>query len=313
MVLRANVLIRFLAMHLRLAHITLCAWLLIGQQLTHAQKQTSANDSSNNSVSCPSVVPDEQPPSGPEISISDVTLSGFIQMPISYQAEIVASIKQQRHVYPLDGVVEEAVERVREGWQNRGYFKVEASGNAKTLTTSASSIQIALFVNVEENAQYRLGGISFKNNRALLDSANLRDLLPVKDGEIFGREKIAEGLENLRRIYGQHGYINYTGVPSTTFDDEKKLAYLEIDMDEGKQFYFSTVEILGVDVAAQQRILKDFPAGQIYNSRLFDLFVKRHSSVFPFPSNDPWHVKKRLNEREATVSITLDARLCPTD
>jgi outer membrane protein insertion porin family len=294
------------------AQIALCTWLLIGQQLTHAQRQTSANDTSKDSGSCPSALPNDEPPSGSEISISDVTFSGFIQMPISYQEEIVASIKQQRYLY-VDGLVEDAVERVKAGWQNHGYFKVEASGNAKTLTSSAGSIQIALFVNVEENVQYRLGEITFKNNRILSDSAKLRDLLPIQDRAIFSREKIAEGLENLRKVYGEDGFINYTGVPSITFDDEKKLAYLEIDVDEGKQFHVSSVDILGVDKAAQQQILRDFPLGQIYNFRLFDLFLKRHSSVFAFPSNDPWHVKKRLDEQTATVSIMLDARPCPVD
>jgi outer membrane protein assembly factor BamA len=42
-------------------------------------------------------------------------------------------------------------------------------------------IQLALFVHVEENAQYRLGGITFKNNKVLSNSAKLRDEFPIKD------------------------------------------------------------------------------------------------------------------------------------
>ena len=298
-------------MRLRLALIALCTWLLTGQQLTHAQKQTSANDSSKNSVSCPSALPHDEPPSGPEISISDVTFSGFIQMPIPYQEEIVASIKQRRYVSPLDGVVEEAVERVKAGWQNHGYFKVEASGNAKTVTTSASNIQITLLVNVEENAQYHLGGITFKHNRILLDSAKLRDLLPIKDGEIFSREKIAEGLETLRKVYGEFGYINYTGVPSTTFDDEKKLAYLEIDVDEGKQFLVNGVEVEGLDEPARQKVLSDLllKPGQPYNSRLWELSLLKMAALFPgceCRPSQPLH----LDEGTGTVAVTLDFRPC---
>jgi len=300
-------------MRLRLAHIVLCTWLLIGQQLIQAQKQTSGNESSLYSVPCLSALPNDKPPSGPEVSISDVTFSGFIQMPVSDQDDIASSIKRETHGYSVDSLVEEALERVRAGWQNRGYFKVQVSGEGKALKKNGTDIQIALFVHVDENIQYRLGRITFKNNRAITKSAALRDLFPIKDGDIFSREKIAKGLENLRKVYGEYGYINYTGVPSTTFDDEKKLVYLEIDVDEGKQFYVSSIEVVGVDTAAQPNILRDFPAGQIYNSRLFDLFLKRHSAVFPFPSNDPWHVKKRLDERAATVSITLDARPCPVD
>lgn len=289
-------------MRLRLAHFALCGSLLIGQQLGHAQQ-----------VLCASAPPTDEPYSGPEISISDVTFSGFIQMPISDQDAIAASLKRQRYAFSLDNVVEEALERVKAGWQDQGYFKAEVSGDAKTVTTSSASLQIALFVHIEENAQYRLSGISFKNNKVLSDSAKLRNLFPIKDGAIFGREKIAEGLDNLRKAYGEYGYINYTGVPNTTFDDEKKLASLEIDIDEGKQFYLTRVDILGLDESSRQEIMKDLPVGQIYNQRLFDLFLEKHASTFKFLHDDPSLVAKRLDERAGTVEISLDCRPCPVD
>src|SRR5215472_1977024 len=147
-------------MRLRLAHFTLCGSLLIGQQPSQAQQ-----------VPCTSAAPTEEPHSGPEISIRDVTFSGFIQMPISDQDATAASLKRQRYASSLDNVVEEALERVKARWQDQGYFKAKVSGDAKALTTSAASLEIALFVHIEENAQYRLSGISFKNNKVLSDSA----------------------------------------------------------------------------------------------------------------------------------------------
>ncbi len=50
-------------------------------------------------------------------------------------------------------------------------------------------------------------------------------MFPIKDGDVFDRDKIAKGLDNLRKAYGQLGYINYTSVPEPTFDEEKKLVY----------------------------------------------------------------------------------------
>jgi outer membrane protein insertion porin family len=232
-------------------------------------------------------------------------------MPISDQEEIVASIKRQKYAYPLDGVVEEALERLRAGWQNQGYFKVQVNGDAKTVTTSETSIQLALFAHVEENSQYRLGGITFKNNRVLSNSAKLRDLFPVKDGDIFSRENVAKGLENLRKAYGEYGYINYNGVPSTTFDDERKLAFLEIDIDEGKLFYVSRINVEGIGAPPQQQVLKELALkpGDIWNSRLWELSLRRVASEFTHcvcPSDNP----KQLDERTGTVALTLDFRPC---
>jgi len=272
----------------------------MGQQLTRAQQ-----------APCSSALRPEEPSSGPEIAISDVTFSGFIQLPISDQDQIVASLKQQKYTSPLDGVVEEALERVKAGWQNHGYFRAEVSGEVKTMTTSAANLQIALFVHVQENGQYRLDEITFKNNKVLSDSAKLRDLFPITNGEIFSREKVATGLENLRKVYGQYGYINYTDVPSTTFDDERKLAHLVIDIDEGKQFYIGAINFLGVDEATQREIMRDSPfkAGQIYNSRLYDLFLSQHASLFPnCECRDSEAL--RLNEKTGIVTLTMDVRPC---
>src|SRR5262249_39962880 len=91
------------------------------------------------------------------------------------------------------------------------------------------------------------------------------------DGAIFSRERLAEGLENLRKAYDELGYINYTGVPEFGFDDEKKLAFLEIDIEEGKQFYLTRVEILGLDDSSRREVLNDLRVGQVYNQRLFGL------------------------------------------
>jgi len=232
-------------------------------------------------------------------------------MPILDQDEIVASIKRETHGPALDGVVDEALERVRAGWQDRGYFKVKVNGDAKTVPNSATDSHIALFAHVDENIQFRLGGITFKNNRAITNAAALRTLFPIKDGDVFSREKVVKGLGNLRKAYGEYGYINYTGVPSTTFDDDQKLAYLEIDVDEGKQFYVSDINVVGLGEPARQKVLHDLlvKPGEIYNGRLWELSLSKVASLFPecaCRASQPL----QLDERTGTVAVTLDFRPC---
>ena len=272
--------------------------------LAHAQSQNS-NADLEHSPPCLAAAA-QNPPSGPEVSISNVTFSGFIQMPISDQDEIVASVKGRTRGTTDDGLLEDALERIRAGWQDRGYFKVNVTGDARTATNT----QIALFVHVDENAQYRLGGITFKNNRAIF-SESLRDFFLIKDGDIFSREKIATGLENLRKAYGEFGYINYTGVPSTLFDDEKKVAYLEVNVDEGKQFYVSDINVEGVDGPALQRLKKELvlKPDRIYNSRLWELSLSRIASFMPDCKCTP-SSEFQLDEQKGGIAITVDARRC---
>src|SRR5260370_16656186 len=161
------------------------------------------------------------------------------------------------------------------------------------------------------NAQYKLSGITFRNNKAIINVKALRRLFPISDGDIFSRERMEKGLESLRKAYGQLGYINFAAVPRTAFDDENGLISLDIYVDEGKPFYVSSVNVLGLNEPAQREILKDAPAGQIYNSKTFYLSLKNPSSLLQVSSDDPCHVKKRGDERAGTVAITLDAYPCP--
>jgi outer membrane protein insertion porin family len=244
------------------------------------------------------------------MSIAEVKFSGALQIPKSDQAMIARLIKLQTHGDSVDGVTDDALERVRAGWQDRGYFKVQVRGKAKTLTGSHGR-RIAIEVLVNEGMRYRLSKISFKNNKAISDVAGLRSVFPIKDGDIFSREKIAAGLENLRKFYGELGYLNFTAFPGTVSDDTRGMISLEIDADEGKQFYVSSINIAGLDEPSKAAILKDSPVGHVYNERLFRLFLEKYQSVFKLHPEDPRLTATRLEEQTGAVSITLYACPCP--
>jgi outer membrane protein assembly factor BamA len=302
-----------LAMRLELAEIAVLATasLLASDGAIHEEQAVANLLPENRSDSpCPSSNAQDQRLSGPEISIAGMSFSGALQMAVVDQDQIADSVKRETHRTSVDSVTAEALERVRAEWQNRGYFKAQVTGEARTITSQ----HIALFVHVDEGPQYKLSRITFKNNKAISNAVVLRRLFPIKDGNIFSRERIAKGFDNLREAYGELGYINFASVPDTAFDDENALISLKIDVDEGKQFYVSSVNVLGLSEPAQQEILKDFPVGQIYNVRIFELFLEKHSSLLQFSSPyDPRHVKRQLDERAGTLAITLDAHPCPVD
>ena len=218
--------------------------------------------------------------------------------------------------------LEEDTERVRAEYQNRGYFKANVT-DPKTvihdtghkgfhipLLQSGPGKAVDITMPIDEGDKYRLGKITFKNNKFLSNTSALRNLFPLKDGDIFSREKVAKGLENLRKAYGQYGYINYTGVPSTTFDDEKKLANLEIDIDEGKQFYVRRIEFQGNTTTRDKVIRRELSLeeGGIYDSRLWELSLQRLNQLSYFDQlkpDDPNVTEKRLDEKNGQVDLTL--------
>jgi outer membrane protein insertion porin family len=218
--------------------------------------------------------------------------------------------------------LEEDTERVRAEFQNRGYFKVLVddpkteihdtghSGFHVPLLQPGLGKAVDITMPIEEGDRYHLGTITFKNNKAIQSTAALRSLFPMKDGEIFSREKVAKGLENLRKAYGTDGYINFTSVPDTKFDDQKKTVDLIIDVDEGKQFNVRRIEFVGNTTTRDKVIRREIALeeGQVYNSRYWELSLLRLNQLGYFDQlkpDDPNTTERHLDEKAGTVDLTL--------
>jgi outer membrane protein insertion porin family len=156
-----------------------------------------------------------------------------------------------------------------------------------------------------------LSKITFKNNRALTNYTALRKLFPIKDGEIFKRSVIAEGLENLRRVYGEYGYANFTSFPGTMTHEKAGTISLTVDFDEGKQFVVSDMHVLGTSDEAAESILRDAPLqpGQVYNQRLAEMTVE-HLISLPAGFSPASRIHFKLDEENGTLEITYELQNC---
>ena len=100
---------------------------------------------------------------------------------------------------------------------------------------------------------------------------------------------MAKGLENLRKAYRELGYINFTSIPNTTFDEDKKLVILSIDIDEGKQFYVRRIEFAGNTTTRDKVIRREIALeeGQVYDERLWKLSLLRLNQLGYFEQLKP--------------------------
>lgn len=221
--------------------------------------------------------------------------------------------------------LDEDTERVRAEFQNRGYFKaLVQEAQTKIHDTGHKGFHIPLLQHgpgkaiditmpIEEGEKYSLGGITFKNNKAVTNEKALRDLFPIKDGDTFDRSKIAKGLENIQKAYGTQGYINFTSIPNTTFDEQKKLVYLDIDVDEGKQFFVRRIEFQGNTTTRDKVIRREIALeeGQVYNQQLWELSLQRLNQLGFFDAlkpDDPNVTERHLNEKDGTVDLLLKVK-----
>lgn len=212
----------------------------------------------------------------------------------------------------LSSVADEAAERARRAYQDLGYFKVQVDGKAVPIVTNPSQYDIMIRIR-SVGQQYRLADLNIVK-AAYFPTQQLRDLFPVQRGEIFSHEKITKGLEELRRLYGSQGFMNFTAVPNTDVDDENGTINLMIDGDEGKQFRLSSVEVLGLDGEMKNRVLNaiDIRPGDVFSPQLWQRLIVKFPDLSQYPA--PTEVIKS-DEQEGLVYVFLDFRKhpnCPT-
>lgn len=275
--------------------------------LTQAQLAASEMPVAQAVLQCPPPVIFKH--DGPRIVIADLIFEGSVRMAIPDQDQIAASLKQRSYSGDADGVASDLEERVRRAWQEHGYFKVQVRGHTTILTSSPLENRIAVSFQVDEGQQYLLSGIAFKNNRAIPSEQLLRSLFAIKDGDLFNVAQVSKGLEKLSAFYGQFGYINFTSVPDTRINEESQTISLDVALDEGKQFYVSSIDAIGLDEHSSQDVMKDFllKPGDVYNQRLLGLSTKHLSTPQPGMLAE---LQFDQNEAAGTVAITISFRHC---
>ena len=222
--------------------------------------------------------------------------------------------------YDASKLAEDA-ERVRYAYQTKGYYKAIVGDPKTQLHDTNTGFHIPLFqkrgkavditLPVEEGERYRLAKIEFTGNKTLNNPAALRRLFPIKDGEVFNVDAIRKGLENLRKAYGEYGFINFTAVPDSEIDDDKRLITMKIDCDEGKQFSVRRIEFKGNTTTRDKVIRRELAIeeGQLYNSRLWELSLLRLNQLGYFePLKPEQDSEVKQDNQEGSVDITLKVK-----
>ncbi len=214
--------------------------------------------------------------------------------------------------------LEEDSERVRQAYRDRGYpnaaveepkTQIRDEGGLNFFTfRPRKGKRIDILLPIEEGQRYHLGTITFTGFKALNNTRAMRSTFPIKDGDWFSATDVQKGLENLKKAYGQSGYINFGAIPKTVFDDQKKTVSMVVDIDEGKQFYVSRIEFQGNTITRDRVIRRELllDEGQVYNSQLWELSLLRLNQLEYF---NPLRVDQDSEAHQDSDAGTVDLLL----
>lgn len=144
------------------------------------------------------------------------------------------------------------IERLRSFYLDRGYVNFDVTSTQVSIGPEKSEIFITL--NVDEGAQYRVGNIRFAGDLQISEN-EARQLLTVKEGEIFSRGDVNASTEALRQRLGAEGFAfaDIQGVPEMAGDGET--VDLVIAVNPGERAYVRRIEFYG-NTTTQDEVLR---------------------------------------------------------
>jgi outer membrane protein insertion porin family len=214
--------------------------------------------------------------------------------------------------------LEEDSERVRQAYRDKGYAnaaveepqtQIRDQGGLNWFTFRPNKgKRIDILMPIEEGARYKLGSITFTGYKAFNNTRAMRAQFGMKDGDVFSATAMGKGIENLKKAYGQLGYINFGAIPNAHYDEQKKIVNFTIDIDEGKQFYVSRIEFQGNTITRDRVIRRELllEEGQVYNSNAWEYSLLRLNQLEYF---EPLKVEQDSEAHQDPDAGTVDLLL----
>ncbi len=178
-----------------------------------------------------------------------------------------------------------------------------------------SSVDEGLRVTVPivEGKVYRIGEMKIEGN-SIYSEDFIKAYIGLTKGDIANGEKIGKGLfENLKKLYGSNGFIEYTAEPTPTFKDnpqkpDEGIVDFLITIEEGKQFSLRRLEFVGNtftrDTVLRREVLIN--EGDIYNQTAWEYSIIKLNQLGYFdPIDKDKDADFKTNDEEAMVDINL--------
>ncbi|HVA00466.1 MAG TPA: outer membrane protein assembly factor BamA [Terriglobia bacterium] len=212
------------------------------------------------------------------------------------------------------------LEKVRELYQNHGYFFALPEEPTVKMRNTAHRWPFFLWswghgkavdvtIPVEQGDQYKLGKFTIRGAK-LFKTQQLALLLGMKTGDVFDLSKVRTTIDNLTKLYGEFGYINFVATPDPEPNRKKHIVNLALDFDEGKQFFVHRINFSGNLKTRDKVVRRDLMLneGEVFNTRLWDLSILRVNQLGFFNPIKKEDYDIKQNAKNDTVDINVKVK-----
>lgn len=170
---------------------------------------------------------------------------------------------------------------------------------------------VVVTVSSDEGILYRIGNVEIEGADHVPENT-IREMLDLQRGDIASGEKIARTMyEDLKAVYGDKGFIQYTAEIDPTFHTDPGAAEGIVDfklvIEEGQRFRIRKISFKGENLPESDvRQLLLVREGDVYSQKSFEESIRRINEMGWFNRVDKdKDVDYRTNEEEKFVDVVI--------
>ncbi|HEV7700107.1 MAG TPA: outer membrane protein assembly factor BamA [Pyrinomonadaceae bacterium] len=175
---------------------------------------------------------------------------------------------------------------------------------------------LKIIVPVTEGKVYRVGELKVEGN-SIFSEQQVLGYVGLKKGEIADGKRLQDAIyEDLKKVYGSQGFVQYNAEFDPEFKDNPSNANegivdITINIDEGKQFSLRRLEFTGNTFTRDKVMRREFllNEGDIYNQQYVDISVARLNQTQYFdPLDKDQDVEIRTDEEKGDVDLIVKVK-----
>ncbi|MCY7345311.1 MAG: outer membrane protein assembly factor BamA [Pyrinomonadaceae bacterium] len=175
---------------------------------------------------------------------------------------------------------------------------------------------LKIIVPVTEGRIFRVGELKVEGN-SIFSEQQILAYVGLQKGEIANGKQLQEGVyENLKKVYGNQGFVLYNAEFDPEFKDNpanpsEGIVDVKITIDEGKQFRLRRLEFTGNTFTRDKVLRREFliNEGDIYNQQSLEVSVLRLNQTQYFdPLDKDQDVEIRTNEEQGDVDLIVKVK-----
>ena len=175
--------------------------------------------------------------------------------------------------------------RIAALYYDRGYINVQVGQPHVTLSADGRFIHVA--IGIEEGEQFSVGAVDVSGD-LLEDASRLRALVPMREGDVFVRSELGEGIMALQGLYQDRGYAYADVTPLTGVDSSQRTIDLDFEIKKGPKVLVERIVVRGNTRTRDKVIRREMRIheGDIYSGNLIRTSKRRVQALGFFESVD---------------------------